>query len=279
MRLRSYGFRCAAGIVGALLCGAAASAQTPSPFTHWQNAAGIVLAPLGGPVPEWRATAGIGAASVPLYEGSSHYRIVPAPAFDIRYRDIAFLSSGDGLGVNLIRGETYRAGVAVGYDLGRNAHLSGRLNGLGNVEAAPEVRLFADIVVLPFVLNFDLRRALGGHDGVIGDFGAYLPIIGTPELVVFAGPSITFANRRFMQAYFGVSTAQAAGSSAHFAPYRASGGIKNFGIGVTAVYHFTERWFLDADIALERLVDSAANSPIVQDKSQLGVSVILGYEF
>jgi outer membrane scaffolding protein for murein synthesis (MipA/OmpV family) len=279
MRFGSYGCRCVAGLVGGLLCGAVASAQTPSPFNHWQNSSGVVLAPLAGPVPEWRVTAGLGAAAMPLYEGSSHYRIVPAPAFDIRYRDIAFLSTGDGLGVNILRGETYRAGVALGYDLGRNAHLSGRLNGLGNVEAAPEVRLFADIAVLPFVVSLDLRRAIGGHDGVIGDFGAYMPVIGTQQLVVFIGPSITLANRRYMQAYFGVSTAQAAGSSAHFPVYRADGGLKNFGIGASAVYHFTERLFLDTDIALERLVDSAAKSPIVQDKSQLGVSVVLGYEF
>jgi len=44
------------------------------------------------------------------------YRTVPSPAFDIRYKDLLFLSDGDGLGVNLLRGETYRAGVALGYD-------------------------------------------------------------------------------------------------------------------------------------------------------------------
>jgi outer membrane scaffolding protein for murein synthesis (MipA/OmpV family) len=279
MKLGSYGFRCVAGIVGGLVWGAVASAQTPSPFTHWQNAPGIVLAPLAGPVPEWRVTAGFGVAVMPLYEGSSHYRMSPAPAFDIRYRDIAFVSSGDGLGVNVIRGDTYRAGVAIGYDVGRNAHLSGRLNGLGNVEAAPEARLFAEIAVLPFIFNFNLRRALGGHDGVIGDVGAYLPIIGTEELVVFVGPSVTFANRRYMQAYFGVSTAQAAGSRANFTPYSAAGGLKSIGVGADAIYHFTERWFVDADIALQRLADSAGNSPIVQDKNQLGVSVIVAYEF
>ncbi|HZT52455.1 MAG TPA: MipA/OmpV family protein, partial [Stellaceae bacterium] len=232
-----------------------------------------------GPIPDWRVTAGMGAAVIPLYEGSSHYKIVPAPAFDVRYKDIAFLSSGDGIGVNLIRGATYRAGVAVGYDLGRNAHLSGRLNGLGNIDAAPEVRAFADIAFLPFVVNLDLRRALGGHDGVIGDVGVYLPVYGSKALVVFVGPSVTAANKRYMQAYFGVSTAQSAGSSAHFAPYTASGGLKNFGFGVSAIYHLTDRWFVDSDVSYERLLDSAGGSPIVQDRSQLGVSVVLGYEF
>lgn len=262
-----------------LFWAAAASAQTPAPFAYWQNAAGIVLAPLGGPIPDWRATVGGGVADMPLYEGADHYKLEPAPAFDIRYSDIAFVSSGDELGVNLIRGETYRAGIAIGYDTGRNAHLSGRLNGLGNVDAAPEPRLFAEAAFLPFVLTADLRRAIGGHDGVIGDLGAYMPIVGTKELVVFVGPSVTFANQRYMQSYFGVTTAQALGSRAGFSPYQAGGGIKDAAFGASATYHFTDHWLIDADLAWERLINSAGNSPIVQDKNQLGVSVILGYDF
>jgi outer membrane scaffolding protein for murein synthesis (MipA/OmpV family) len=268
-------------VLGALLIliGAAASAQTPSPFPYWQDAAGIVLSPMAGPIPDWRVTVGGGAAVIPLYEVADHYRIVPSPAFDIRYRDIAFVSSGDGLGVNLLRGDTYRAGIAVGYDVGRNAHLSGRLNGLGNVGAAPEVRLFGELAILPFIASADLRRALGGHDGVIGDLGLYLPVVGQENLVVFVGPTITFANERYMNAYFGVDTAQAQGSSAHFPVYRANGGLKSAGFGVTTVYHFAENWFLNADLAFERLADSAGNSPIVQDRNQFGISIVAGYEF
>jgi outer membrane scaffolding protein for murein synthesis (MipA/OmpV family) len=279
MIIQSSGYRWLALLLVVLLWSGAAAAQTPSPFNYWQNAAGIVLAPLGGPVPEWRATLGFGVAELPLYEGSSHYRTTPAPAFDIRYKDIAFLSSGDGLGVNLLRGETYRAGIALGYDLGRNAHLSGRLNGLGNVEAAPEARLFAEAAFLPFVFTADLRHAIGGHEGVIGDVGLYLPVVGRKELVVFVGPSASFANGRYMQAYFGIDSAQAASSTAGLPAYRAQGGVKNVGFGASAIYYFTEKWFLDADLALERLVDSAANSPIVQDKNQLGLSLIIGYAF
>lgn len=85
------------GLLIILFWAAAASAQTPAPFAYWQNAAGIVLAPLGGPIPDWRATVGGGVAAMPLYEGADHYKLEPAPAFDIRYSDIAFLSSGDGL--------------------------------------------------------------------------------------------------------------------------------------------------------------------------------------
>jgi outer membrane scaffolding protein for murein synthesis (MipA/OmpV family) len=263
----------------ALFWPVAAIAQTPSAFAHWQDAAGIVLAPLGGPIPEWRVTLGLGSAVMPRYTGSNDYRLTPAPAFDIRWRDIAFLSSGDGLGVNLPRGETYRAGVAINYDVGRNQHLAGRLNGIGNVDAAPEVRLFGEMFVEAVVLSVNLRRAIGGHDGLIGDVGAYVPVVGTEDLVIFVGPSLTMANGRYTQSYFGISAAQAAGSVAHLPLYTANGGLNNATFGATAIYHFNEHWLVDADVAWERLLDSAGNSPIVQDRNQLAMSVIFAYQF
>jgi outer membrane scaffolding protein for murein synthesis (MipA/OmpV family) len=263
----------------ALLWAAGASAQTPSPFAHWQDAAGIMLAPLAGPIPDWRITLGLGGAFMPVYEGSRHYRILPAPAIDIRYKDIAFLSLGDGLGVNVFRGETYRVGVAVGYDFGRDEDVASRLNGLGTVEASPEFRVFAEVRILPFILTADLRRAIGGHGGSVGDLGVYLPVIGRENLVVFIGPSITFANDRYMQAYFGVGTAQAMASTAHLPRYDADGGLKSASFGASTIYHFNEHWFVDADIAWERLADTAGNSPIVEQRNQFGLSMVVGYEF
>jgi outer membrane scaffolding protein for murein synthesis (MipA/OmpV family) len=267
------------GILVGLLWAAAASAQTPAPFAYWQNSSGVVLAPLGGPIPDWRVALGAGVASLPLYEGSDRYYVTPVPAFDIRYRDIAFLSSGDGVGVNLLRGETYRAGVAVAYDLGRSPHLNNSLNGLGFVEAAPEAKLFAEAAFLPFVVTADLRRAIGGNQGVIGDLGAYMPVIGTEELVVFLGPSVSLANQRYMQSYFGVTDVQSAESRQHFPIYSPDGGLKNVAFGVTTIYHFTDHWFVDGDLAWERLLDTAANSPIVEIRTQLSLSLIVGYEF
>ena len=274
-------FRCCVAALALALLGSASpsAAQTPSPFAYWQNDAGVVLTPLGGPVPEWSASLGLGVAAMPRYEGDDHVRIVPAPAFDLRYRDIAFLSSGDGLGVNLLRGDTYRAGIAVGYDTGRNPHIAERTQGLGNVEPAAEPRLFAEASYVPFVFTADLRHAIGGHEGVIGDLDAYMAVVGTETLVVFVGPGVTFANGKYMAAYFGVDRAQALGSVQHLPFYQANGGMKNATLAANAVYHFTDNWFLDGDAAYERLVGSAANSPIVTAKDQFGLSLILGYEF
>ena len=67
-------------LIAVLAATGPSSAQTPTPFAFWQNDAGVVLRPLGGPVPNWDVTIGMGAAVIPLYEGSDHYRTVPSPA-------------------------------------------------------------------------------------------------------------------------------------------------------------------------------------------------------
>jgi len=255
-----------------------AAAQTPSAFAYWQNDAGIVLIPLGEPIPDWRIQLLGGVAAMPLYEGSNRYWLVPSPGFDIRYKDIAFASAGDGLGVNLLRGQTYRAGAAINYDVGRSQHAAYRLNGIGSIPPAPELRLFAEAALLPFVFSVDLRKQLLGTEGIIGDLGVYMPVIGREELVVFVGPGATFANGTYMQKYFGIGTSQAAPHS-HFSPYAADGGVKNANFGVSAIYHFTDEWYINADAGFERLLGSAAGSPIVQTRNQLIADLQIGYQF
>lgn len=253
------------------------AAQTPSPLANWQYSVGEVLVPLGGPLPEWRITLGAGAQMQPIYEGSKRYQALPSAVLDVRYKNIAFLSAGEGLGVNVVRGPTYRAGLAVAYDLGRNHHAQHRLTGLGNVRAAPEAKLFAEYFLLPFVYTFDVRKGIGGHDGVIGDLGLYVPLPAAKDFYVFTGPTVTFADGDYMQAYFGISPAQAARSQFHV--FTARGGLDRAGWGVTAVYKYSERWWLEAQGTWEYMLGDAGRSPIVEDRSQFAAGVNVLYRF
>src|SRR5665213_1089684 len=83
--------------------------QTPSPMQEWQYPGGIMLEKVFEPtLPKWSTVLGVAAVEQPIYAGSRRYRIEAGPVIDIRYYDIAFASVGEGLGVNLLRGETYR---------------------------------------------------------------------------------------------------------------------------------------------------------------------------
>lgn len=92
---------------------------------------------------------------------------------NIRYRDIAFASVGEGLGVNPLRGDNYRAGVSIGYDLGRRvADYYSHLHGLGDIAPAPVIKLIESYAIskkFPLVLRAAVRQLVGGADGVVGD--------------------------------------------------------------------------------------------------------------
>jgi outer membrane scaffolding protein for murein synthesis (MipA/OmpV family) len=254
-----------------------ARGQTPLPLANWQYSTGVVLAPLAGPVPEWRVTFGPGASVQPIFPGAKRYEFQPSGIIDIRYRDIAFVSDGEGIGVDLLHGRGYRAGIAIAYDLGRNSHDDPRLHNLRNVDPAAEPKLFAQYFLLPVVLTADVRKAVGGHEGVIGDLGAYVPLPLGAHSFLFVGPSLTMADSRYMQSYFSVSPAEAASSGLR--PFGAQGGFRNATMGASAVFLFGDHWLLDVDSAYERLLGDAVKSPITETRNQLFLSVNVGYRF
>lgn len=167
---RSASVRIGIALLARLCAPIVVFAQTPSPLQEWQYSSGIVLYKLYEPItPEWHIETGLAVEPRPLYEGSRLYRVLLGPVIDVRYQDLAFASVGEGIGVNVIRGDNYRAGIAVGYDLGRDAKDDlDHLKGLGNVSAAPTVKLFGSYVIskgLPLVLRADVRQFAGGTDG------------------------------------------------------------------------------------------------------------------
>src|SRR5665213_1107392 len=96
-----------------------APCQTPSPLQEWQYPGGTILDKVFDPnLPQWRVVLGGAVGSMPRYDGATTYRTSIGPVIDIRYKDIAFFSVGEGLGWNIWHGDKSRVGVAVAYDLG-----------------------------------------------------------------------------------------------------------------------------------------------------------------
>lgn len=260
-----------------------ADAQTPSPLEEWQYSSGIQLQRLFEPrVPKWQVELGLGSQLGPTADGLKRYRVQGGPAIDIRYKDIAFLSTGEGLGANLFSFRHISVGGAITYDLGRSPHVDGRdLNGLGTIHPAPELKFFATTVLsksFPLTIRLDVRKQFGASFGYIGDVGAYMPMPGSSrKFAWFLGPSVTFGDARYMNTYFGVSRTQAASTRYPF--YKAHGGFKSAGIGVSTDYFVTPHIILNVDAAYDRLLGSAAESPITQTKNEEAMSLSAIYKF
>lgn len=274
-----YGFILAAGVMTVK----PARAQTPSPLEEWQYSSGIQLQRLFEPaVPKWQVELGLGSQLGPGADGLKRYRVQGGPAIDIRYKNIAFLSTGEGLGANLFSFRHISVGGAITYDMGRSPHADGRdLNGLGTIHPAPELKFFATTVLsknFPLTLRLDIRKQFGASFGYIGDAGAYIPMPGSSQKFAwFFGPCVTFADARYMNTYFGISHTQAAGT--RYSVYKARGGFKSAGVGVSADYFLTPHVILNFDAAYDRLLGSAADSPIIQTQNEEAVSIGAIYKF
>jgi len=280
---RSKNWCCCFVALGILLAIRPAQAQTPSPLAEWQYSSGIQLQRLFEPtIPTWQTELGLGTQFAPVFDGSGRYQVQPGPVIDIRYKDIAFASTGEGIGANLFSFRNVRVGAAVTYDLGRSPHADGQaLTGLGTIHPAPEVKLFSDYTLaksFPLTIRLDIRRQIGATNGYIGDVGAYLPMPGSSQKFSwFVGPTVTMADGRYMNAYFGISRSQAANTN--YRQYRASAGFKSAGLGVSANYFITPSTIINVSSAFDRLLGSAAESPINQTKYEAVVSVSAIYKF
>ena len=257
--------------------------QTPSPLQEWQYSGGIILQQLFEPnLPDWRVVLGVAAEDEPVYPGARATRVEGGPVVNIRYRDLAFFSIGEGLGVNILRGRYYRVGVAVGVDRGRRVPDDySNLHGLGDIAIAPYLKLFGSYVVskdFPMVIQTDVRQLFGGAAGALGDLEAYVPLPGSSrKFVMFLGPSITWADHRYLQKEFGVTQTQSLASGDPI--FNVHGGTNSVGLGFSATYFITQHWLLNSDAAYSRLRGSAAESPITETRAQRALALSLNYHW
>jgi outer membrane scaffolding protein for murein synthesis (MipA/OmpV family) len=250
---------------------------------EWQYSGGLILARLFEPnLPEWRRVLGVAADTQPVYGGAAAYRVQAGPVINIEFSDIAFLSTGDGLGYNFLRGDHYRIGAAIAYDRGRLEREDyNNLRGMGDINAAPVAKVFASYVLskkFPLILRVDARQIIGGANGAVGDVGVYMPLPGSSKkFVMFAGPSITLATHRYLQSEYGVTPQQAL-ASGHpvFDPHA---GMVSVGVGFSATRFITDHWLLNADAALTKLKGSPDISPITEASTQRELALSVEYQW
>jgi outer membrane scaffolding protein for murein synthesis (MipA/OmpV family) len=259
-------------------------AQTPSPLQEWQYSGGVILARLFEPdLPEFRTILGVAAEVQPVYDGSDAYRVQGGAVINIHYRDVAYVSTGDGIGYNFLRGDHYQVGVALVYDLGRKMSddLS-NLKGMGDIAAAPGAKFFASWVLskkFPLIMRVDARQFFGGVDAAVGDAAVYLPLPGSSKkFVMFAGASITLATRRYMQNLYGVTPEQSL-ASGHPVYEIPRAGTSAAGVGFSATKFVTDHWLLNLDAAISQIRGSPSRSPLVEGRTQRVLALSFNYQW
>ncbi len=267
-----------------------AKAQSVSPLAGWQYSAGQVLAPLGEDLPpdapKWRVILGPSVIYQPEYEGSDNYRIQPGAVISIRYKERFYISTGEGLGYDIVRGRDYRAGASVHFHRGRNDDVDG-LYRMGGIDPALHIRIYGEYVLrpvvfsreFPIVTSFEARRAVTSYDGLNATAGLYFPVAGSrkDKWFVFSGGSITYAGAKSVETFFNVNPVQAAATG--YPVYDADAGFASMSAGLTAGWFVTDHILFNGNVGAKRLMKDVRESPIVQERWQFLFSLSLGYMF
>ncbi|HTV78833.1 MAG TPA: MipA/OmpV family protein [Steroidobacteraceae bacterium] len=258
-------------------------AQTPSPLQEWQYSGGVILARLFDPdLPTWRVIGGAAAEVQPVFDGAAAMKVQGGPVFNVYHKDEWYVTTGEGIGYNFIRGKQYQIGLGLTYDTGRSVKEDANLRGMGDIYSAPVGKLYASVVLskkFPLILRVAVRQYIGGDQGAVGDASVYLPLPGSSKtFVMFAGPSITMADRHYRQVVYGVDAQQSLASGhPEFNFNRA--GTTDAGVGFSATKFVGKHLLLNLDAAISQVRGRGAGSPIVEQRTQRVLALSFEYHW
>lgn len=283
--------------VGLLCVGCPALGQTPAEPSN-QDAQPVVQPsiaasnrPSGAPQ-GWSVSIGAAAVLNPAWQGSRQMALSFFPDLRVAYADIVFASVPDGVGINLLRRDGWRAGPLVKIRFGRDEDgkgspfqltgASGALRGLGDVGVAGEAGGFVEKRFGPgeaWRARAEVRQGFGGHQGAVADVS--LARSGRSRTLAWSlGPRATFATADFTRTYFGIDATQAQGSGLR--PYRPSGGLVSFGIGGNVVRPLGRSGAITVFGGVDYLGDGPGRSPLIRERgrrTQTTIGVGYGYRF
>lgn len=230
---------------------------------------------------DYRVRVGLGAQLQPEYIGADGTEVAPLFDIDIARGDnpFRFEAPDDNFGIRLISGEKFAAGPVAKIEGSRKNKDVGAP--VGKVPTTFEAGAFAEFLPSDsFRLRGELRKGIGGHEGIVGSFGGDYILRDGDRYVFSVGPRVLVSNGRYQRAYFGVDAEAALATG--LPVYRPNGGVHGVGLASGLSYQFSPRFGLFGFGRYERLVGDAAKSPIVREfgsRNQLSGGLGLSYTF
>lgn len=225
---------------------------------------------------DWDVIVGVGASYKPKYEGSDKFEISPIPFVSATFFDRLTIDPS-GADLTAYQHGPLKFDVNLGYDSGRKADDADALRGMGDIDSGVVVGGKATLSYGPFDFFASVDKTIGGSDGLLGTVGAKVNAPVTERFIVGAEASATFADKNYMESYFGVDATQSRNSG--YQKYKADAGIKSVDFAISATYLINKNWVLRGQEKLGVLVGDAADSPIVKEKVQPTTMLMLGYRF
>lgn len=243
-----------------------------SPAAAQSSLAPQALPPPLVPAGEWRMSIGAGALVAPDYLGSDSFSLSPIVSPEIRWReDTVFLSLRDGLGVTLLRQGRVSMGGILRPRFGRDQDDHDALRGMGDIGIAGEGGVFLRYADPAWRAALELRQGFGGHSGVVADARLDRVVRLRPDLILTAGPRLSWGSEDFAETFFGVDARQASRSGyARFAPQE----YWFAGVAAGVIWALNDRWSMTAFGEVGRILGDAADSPLVDGRGSATQAVL-----
>ncbi len=228
-----------------------ALAQAPAPLAS----------PFGG---DWTVTVRGNLSASPEYPGSDGLRVVPYPSLGLRRAGTPerFSAPDDPISFGLLDLGAFRAGPSLRYVGARKASDHPELAGLANVPWTLEAGAFMEFWPSEFLrARVDMRYGFRGHEGVTFDMAAD-GVYRAGAWTMAAGPRLGLASSSYMNAFFGVSAAEAFANPTIAQAFDAEGGLKSAGAAASLGYRFSPQWAATGYARWDRLLGAAADSPV-----------------
>lgn len=230
--------------------------------------------------PPYRYRVAAGAQLVPDYVGADHATVIPMFGFSrTRKSEFDFSAPDQSFGIPLLDSDAFQAGPAIALQGSRKPSEVGA--NVPKVKTTIEVGGFAQFRLSPaFRVRGELRKGIGGHKGLVGSLGADFIARDGDAWLFSVGPRVGWANNRYHDAYFSVTPANAAATG--LPAYNASSGIPTVGAASSVLYSFGGRWGVQGYVKYDRLINDAADSPIVRafgSRNQFAGGAALTYTF
>lgn len=217
---------------------------------------------------------GIGPGVYPDFEGSRHSSIHAVPVISLRYRDLVEVINNEikvtafnhlfAPAVNSEKpGGSLRFGPLISINFGRGEGDSADLRGMGDVGTSFELGAFASYLLPDDRFRIRMRQDVaGGHKGATMQLDYTHTFIRGTRMSLSGTLGLDGASAAYMKSFFGVNPIQAARSG--LPQYRAGTGFKDANAGMNGSYMLNDNWTIFATVNYERLVGSAADSPLIR---------------
>ncbi len=224
----------------------------------------------------WRSQWGIGVIANPKFVGSDDYNIQPIPYLDFRYMDAKgtkyFANVPQGIGGFFYRHRDPKTGgfVSIGAAIAPGfAVRDDSIDGLDEVGLSTEARIYAEAGGRRWVAAATLAQDVGsGHEGAYLDLSAQRRgRLGEGSGFYAVGPVLRIGDDTYKESFFNISAAESAATG--FPEYDADAGVERLGLqGLISLPMGKSKWRLTSLLRVSQLIDNAADSPIIEDKTQ-----------